>query len=80
MSSLGRGTFLDGLAIVGFLVLLFGGIWFFTPAPHSGSPASRRGGAGPGRVSPTGTRNSSSGPGPGRTSLRIRVNIFSAAK
>jgi hypothetical protein len=34
MSSLGRGTFLDGLAIVGFLVLLFGGIWFFTPAPH----------------------------------------------
>ena len=34
MSSLGRGTFLDGLAIVGFLVLLFGGIWFFTPTPH----------------------------------------------
>jgi hypothetical protein len=34
MSSLGRGTFLGGLAIAGFLVLLFGGIWFFTPAPH----------------------------------------------
>ena len=34
MSSLGRGTFLGGLAIVGFLVLLFGGIWFFNPAPH----------------------------------------------
>ena len=38
MSSLGRGTFLAGvlagLAVVGFLVLLFGGIWFFTPAPH----------------------------------------------
>jgi hypothetical protein len=27
MSSLGRGTFLGGLAIVGFLVLLFVGIW-----------------------------------------------------
>jgi hypothetical protein len=25
MSSLGRGTFLGGFAIVGFLVLLFGG-------------------------------------------------------
>ncbi len=37
MSSLGRGTFLGGLAIVGFLVLLFGGIWFFTPAPHRGT-------------------------------------------
>jgi hypothetical protein len=34
MSSLGRGTFLGGLAIAGFLVLLFGGIWFFNPAPH----------------------------------------------
>ena len=34
MSSLGRGTFLGGLATAGFLVLLFGGIWFFTPAPH----------------------------------------------
>ena len=34
MSSLGRGTFLGGFAIVGFLVLLFGGIWFFTPAPY----------------------------------------------
>jgi hypothetical protein len=34
MSSLGRGTFLGGFAIVGFLVLLFWGIWFFTPAPH----------------------------------------------
>ena len=34
MSSLGRGTFLGGFAIVGFLVLLFGGIWFFTPTPH----------------------------------------------
>ncbi len=37
MSSLGRGTFLGGLATVGFLVLLFGGIWFFTPAPHRGT-------------------------------------------
>ena len=34
MSSLGRGTFLGDLAIAGFLVLLFGGIWFFNPAPH----------------------------------------------
>jgi len=34
MSSLGRKTFLGGLAILGFLVPLFGGIWFFTRAPH----------------------------------------------
>jgi hypothetical protein len=34
MSSVGRGTFLGGLAIVGLLVLLFGGIWFFIPAPQ----------------------------------------------
>ena len=34
MPSRGRETFLAGLVIVGFLVLLYGGIWFFTPAPH----------------------------------------------
>jgi hypothetical protein len=34
MSSLRRGTFLGGLAIVSLLVLLFGSIWFFNPAPH----------------------------------------------